>query len=368
MTDESPIRSDQKSLALLVAENVSAMLAYWDKNLICRFANSAYRQWFGRTRDEMVDRMHIRELLGPELYQKNLPFIMGALEGRAQTFEREIPRPSGGTRHSLANYYPDIVNGEVLGFIVHVADISAVKELEAERLRVRDLEAKNKELEQFTYIASHDLQEPLRTISNYIEVIKSDHGQELNEHVRRFLDVIDRASARMSLLIRGLLDYSRLGRDRKMDSVDTKKTVMDVLKELESLIQETGARIHLGDLPTVKALGLELRQVFLNLIGNCIKFRRKDVPPELWIGSEKKGDLWEFSVRDNGIGIHPKHFGRIFTMFQRLHPREDYPGHGIGLAFCKKIVELHGGRIWVESDPGRGSTFCFTVPQSECEL
>jgi len=365
MTDDfHPSNYDQKSLALLVSEQVSAMLAYWDKNLICRFANSAYRQWFGKTREEMVNRMHIRDLLGPVLYQKNLPYITGALEGRAQTFEREIPVPSGGTRHSLANYYPDIVNGEVLGFIVHVADITAVKLLERERLRASELEAKNKELEQFSYIASHDLQEPLRTISNYIEVVKSDCGPQLNEPATRYLDVIDRAAQRMSLLIKGLLEYSRLGRDQTLSSVDSKRVVNDVLSDLGGLINDTGARVHVGELPTLHALGLELRQVFQNLIGNSMKFKRKDVPPELWIGCRKKNDLWEFSVRDNGIGIHPKYFGRIFTIFQRLHPEEDYPGYGIGLAFCKKSVELHGGRMWVESNPGAGSTFYFTIPQS----
>lgn len=348
------------SLALFVSDNVSAMLAYWDKDLICRFANMAYTEWFGKTKEEMIDKMSIKELLGP-LYEKNLPYILGALQGKRQTFEREIPIPTGGTRYSIANYFPDIVNGEVRGFCVHVADITSVKLLEKELIRLKAIEAKNKELEQFTYIASHDLQEPLRTISNYISIISKDNKQEMDEQVKKYLSIISQKTDRMSMLIKGLLDYSRIGRKSKLISVDTKKVIDNVISDLGNLIKTTRSIIHIGELPSLYVYETELRQVFQNLINNAIKFKKKNITPEIWIQCIKKDSEWEFSVKDNGIGIDPKHFDRIFNIFQRLNSELDYPGYGIGLAASKKIIEMHGGRIWIESNPGAGSTFHFTI-------
>ncbi len=347
-------------LALLVCDHISAMLAYWDKNLLCRFANAAYLEWFGKSKEEMIDKMTIDQLLGP-LYQLNLPYITGALEGKTQTFEREIPVPTGGIRYSIANYYPDIVNGEVKGFVVHVADITPVKLLEKELIRLKQLEAKNKELEQFTYIASHDLQEPLRTIRNIVDVVSKDYDAFLDDTLKNYLTVIDATTAKMSTLIKAVLEYSRIGSDRKIVKVDTKKIVNEVISDMKKSITGSRAILHIGDLPTLYAYENELLLVFHNLLSNAIKFSKKDVQPEIWIDAVKENDSWKFSVEDNGIGIDARYSERIFNIFQRLHSEFEYPGKGIGLAVCKKIIELHGGKIWVESSPGKGSAFYFTI-------
>ena len=165
----------------------------------------------------------------------------------------------------------------------------------------------------------------------------------------------------MQLLIKDLLDYSGIGYDKQLETIDCNKMLAEVLGDMETCIRETRAKINTGRLPVVKGY-TELRLVFQNLIGNAIKFRKQECDPVVDISAVSKNNEWLFSVHDNGIGIEPEYFDRIFTIFQKLHSRKEYPGSGIGLAHCKKIIGMHGGRIWVESEPGRGSTFYFTIP------
>lgn len=226
------------------------------------------------------------------------------------------------------------------------------------------IQLKNKELEQFNYIASHDLKEPLRTVSNYVQIIKEDYSEKLNDDVNRHLNTIDKATERMSVLIKSLLDYSKLGKDRKPVLIDCNVLVNDVIADLFKLIETNKAQITINHLPILLAYETELRQVFQNLISNAIKFKKKDSVPEIKIGYINNKTTHEFYVSDNGIGIEPKHFDRIFHMFQRLNKSQDFEGHGIGLANCKKIIEIHGGELWVESEFGKGSTFKFTIQKS----
>lgn len=226
------------------------------------------------------------------------------------------------------------------------------------------IQLKNKELEQFNYIASHDLKEPLRTVSNYVQIIKEDYSEKLNDDVNRHLNTIDKATERMSVLIKSLLDYSKLGKDRKPVLVDCNVLVNDVIADLFKLIETNKAQITINHLPILLAYETELRQVFQNLISNAIKFKKKDSVPEIKIGYINNKTTHEFYVSDNGIGIEPKHFDRIFHMFQRLNKSQDFEGHGIGLANCKKIIEIHGGELWVESEFGKGSSFKFTIQKS----
>ena len=223
------------------------------------------------------------------------------------------------------------------------------------------MELKNKELEQFNYIASHDLQEPLRTVSNYIQILEEDFSKELSGEVRNHLHTIGRATTRMSMLVHSLLDFSRLGQNRKLVFTDCGFVVKNVIADLDRLIKTTGAVITVGDLPVINAYETELRQLFQNLINNAIKFRRTNTTPEINIGCKDKDDYFEFYVTDNGIGIAPRHFDRIFQIFQRLNPDKEFEGYGIGLAYCKKIVEMHGGKIEIESIVGKGSTFKFSI-------
>ena len=226
---------------------------------------------------------------------------------------------------------------------------------------VKKLEQKNKELEQFAYIASHDLQEPLRTVTNFALALTEDYGEQLDENANKYLDSMNNATERMRTLIRCLLDYSRLGRERKLSFVDCTKIVQDAAADLSNAINETDAQIVIDKMPKLNVFETEMRQLFQNLISNAIKFRRKELQPQIKIASQKLENKWEFSVSDNGIGIDAKYFDRIFQIFQRLHGKNQYAGYGIGLSNCKKIVELHGGEIWVNSVVGIGTTFTFTI-------
>ncbi len=225
----------------------------------------------------------------------------------------------------------------------------------------KKLLAQNKGLERFTYIASHDLQEPLRTINSFIGLFKEEYSDTLDEHGRLYLSYISHSSSRMSELIKSLLDHTRIGREKKIEPVSCNQLVQEVLDDLKILIDESKAQIEIGKLPEFNAYKVELKQLFQNLINNAIKFRKPGVDPILHIGAEFKKNRWIFSVRDNGIGIEEKYLERIFEIFQRLHNRQEYEGTGIGLAHCKRIVELHNGTIWVESKPNKGSTFYFSI-------
>ena len=235
-------------------------------------------------------------------------------------------------------------------------DILREKEILANQLSVA-----NKELEQFSYLASHDLQEPLRTISNYIKVFEEDYSENLDETAHKYLSSVNMAANRMSQLIQSLLEYSVFGRNRKLISVDCAQLVGNVIRDLNQLMKTSGAVVEVGDMPTLKLYEIEVHALFQNLITNAIKFQDKNRKPKIKIRAEEIDDVWTFSISDNGIGIESKYFERIFQIFQFLNPRSSFEGTGIGLAYCKKIVELHSGKIWVKSTLGKGTTFYFTL-------
>ncbi len=237
-----------------------------------------------------------------------------------------------------------------------------VKAMEAE-YQIKSLEVKNKQLEQFNYVASHDLQEPLRTITNFSLVLKKNYGKDLDSAANQYLDFIIQSSERMRNLILGLLGFSRLGKESVLTEVNCQQLIQNVQMDLQASIAEKGAIITVDKLPNLWGYKLELRQLFQNLISNALKFRKKDNVPVIHIFCKKNKDRGEytFCVRDNGIGIEEKHHDKIFILFQKLHHQEDYKGTGIGLANCQKIVELHQGKIWVKSTYGEGSSFFFTI-------
>ncbi len=221
----------------------------------------------------------------------------------------------------------------------------------------------NKELEQFAYITSHDLQEPLRSISVYVELFQKKYHEKIDEEADQYLSAIVRSTSRMQLLIKDMLEYSRIGHDDQITAVSSEQMVKAMLNDLSALLSETKTRVVLGRLPIINSYS-ELKLVFQNLVTNAIKFRNKEIETVIEISAEDTGDSWLFSVKDNGIGIEKEYFERIFVIFQRLHNQKQYPGSGIGLAHCKKIIELHGGTISVESVPGQGSKFSFTIPKN----
>jgi light-regulated signal transduction histidine kinase (bacteriophytochrome) len=247
------------------------------------------------------------------------------------------------------------------GFMMDITERKRAEEV-IERYAAK-LKRSNEELEQFAYVISHDLREPARMVKSYLELLESRYQGQLDEKADMFINHAVDGAERMQEMINALLDLSRIGtRGEEPAPTDAEAVLKRTLNVLERAIEETEADVTHDPLPTVMADKAQLAQVFQNLVANAIKFRREDVPPRVHISAEREDDEWVFSVADNGIGIDPEQADRIFQIFQRLHTREEYEGTGIGLALCKRIVERHGGRIWVESKPGEGSTFTFTLP------
>lgn len=274
------------------------------------------------------------------------------------------------TATSIANAKFILVSGAIFSLLVTLfLAFVIIREL---NLRTRNekqlsennaaLERKNKEIEQFAYVASHDLQEPLRSISNFTTLL----GHKLKSHpeaaIHEYMRIITSGTQRMSTLIFDMLEYSRIGRDMTPARINCNELVQSIVKDMHSAIETSHAEIRVGKLPVVMGYS-HLRSLFQNLLANAIKFQKPDEHPVINISATDLGKEFEFRVQDNGIGIDPAYFDKIFLMFQRLHSRSEYVGTGIGLAQCKKVVELHGGHIRVESEPGNGSTFIFTLPK-----
>jgi PAS domain S-box-containing protein len=252
--------------------------------------------------------------------------------------------------------------GNIIGFTKVTRDLTD-KMLAAEAIQqhLTELQLKNKELEQFVYIASHDLQEPLLTVNSFVELLKEEYGHLFDEEGKLYMGYINEATGRMRNLIKDLLDYSDIGREKGIEQVNVNELLTNIVSDLDQRFAVTGAQITFDNMPTTTAYATELRQLFQNLITNALKFYRKGVPPVIEISAEPLKKGWKFHVKDNGIGIEPQHNEKIFLIFQRLHNRDAFSGNGIGLANCKKIAVMHNGDISVDSVSGEGSVFSFTI-------
>lgn len=234
-------------------------------------------------------------------------------------------------------------------------------------LKSEELSASNQELEQFAYVASHDLQEPLRSITNFVGLLEKKSGDK-NKDTELYFKFILTATSKMQSLIKDLLDFSRVGRNMSFTQVDCNQILKETIVDLDLSIQESQAKITSDFLPVLPGNGTELKRLFLNLISNAIKFRTKERTPEIAITVEEKVSEYLFAIKDNGIGIKEQYIPKLFVIFQRLNKAEDYSGTGIGLATCKKIVNQHNGKIWIESKWGEGTTFYFTLPKENLKI
>jgi PAS domain S-box-containing protein len=287
-------------------------------------------------------------------------------DGQVINFETQLRRKNGEVFDTLVSVQ-EIVLDDLDCLLFICRDVSERKAMEA---RTRDLlirlDASNKELEQFAYVTSHDLQEPLRMISGYAQLIERRYRGRLDADADEFIAFLVDGAKRMQAMIRDLLEYSRVDRlGGQFTRFDMGEVLGDARANLGAALAETGGRVETGAMPMVTADRSQMLRLFQNLIGNALKYRSADRQPLVTVTAEQGAEGWIFSVADNGIGIDSAYFDRIFLVFQRLHTREHYDGTGIGLAICKKIVERHGGRIWVESDPGQGSVFRFSLPDAQ---
>ena len=308
----------------------------------------------------------IHKYIHPDDQSRVLSAINEAIRTKS-TFEleHEVLLTDGSVGWTFSRAIPiQDQKGKITEWFGAASDITDRKRAEKEREElIQELERSNRELQQFAYVSSHDLQEPLRTITVYAQLVQNRYQGKLDEKGAKYLTYMFNAATRMSSLITDLLAFSRVGsRVEPFQPVEMESVLNDVLTNLKVTIEESGAEITHDPLPQVEGDRGQLTQLLQNLVANGLKYQKKEAAPRVSISVERLDDEWLFGVHDNGIGIDPQFYDRIFIIFQRLHKREEYSGTGMGLAICRKIVERHGGRIWVESRPGEGASFYFSLP------
>jgi len=371
--DITPAKASQQASAHLAAIVESSDDAIIGKDLdgMITSWNRGAEQVYGFTAQEAIGRSVA--ILAPPDRQEEISSILRRIQAgdRIAPYETKRLRKDGTVIDISLTVSPiKDAGGRIVGASAIGRDITLAKRAEEALLeahevlreRTAELVQFNTELQRFTYVASHDLQEPARTVSNFCELLERRYGERLDDRGREWVGYAVAGSRRMQKLIADLLEYSRLqGRMNLFVPTDCAAALEDALDNLRSSIGEMRARITHDPLPSVMADASQLVQLFQNLIGNAIKFRGEGTP-RVHVSAEPREKEWIFSVRDNGIGIEPRHRDQIFEVFRRLHPQGKYSGTGIGLAICKRVVEQHHGRIWVESEPGRGSVFHFSLP------
>jgi PAS domain S-box-containing protein len=359
---EEALRKSESRYKTLV-DNLPQKVFLKDRNMVYISCNTSFARDLGIDIEEFGGKtdydFFLKELA--DKYRADDKRIMES--GATEEFdEGYIKDEQGLIIHTVKTPIRD-ENGEVAGLLGIFWDITEQR-LAEERLKktLKDLARSNKELEQFAYVASHDLQEPLRMVSSYTQLLERRYKDKLDTDANEFIAYAVDGANRMQRLIQDLLVYSRVSsKGKPLTPTDCNAVLGTVRINLSVAIEENNARVTHDELPIVTADDTQLVQVFQNLIGNAIKFHSEE-PPRIHVSAEKNKKEWIFSVRDNGKGIDPQYHERIFVIFQRLQGKGEYPGTGIGLAICKRIIERHGGRIWVESEPGEGSTFYFTLP------
>ncbi len=365
ITDITERKRNDERLRVII-ESAPAGVVMVDHDGRIALVNTLTETLFGYPRAELLGQSI--EMLVPDRYRSghgdlrqrflNSPNTRRMGEGRDLHGLRK-----DGTEFPVEIALNPIITQEGLSVLGVVTDITERKRAEAElRKKTDELLRSNRDLEQFAYVASHDLQEPLRAVAGCVQLLQARYGGKLDARADEFIQHAVDGANRMRTLIDDLLTYSRIGRDEQPSQrVDCNRVLAEALRNLTIAIRESQTEITHDPLPTIQGKAAELTLVFQNLIANAIKFRRSDGPVRVHIGATPRGEEWLLSVKDNGIGIDAPYLERIFVIFQRLHTRQEYPGTGIGLSLCKRVVEHHGGTIWAESTPGAGTTIFFTL-------
>jgi PAS domain S-box-containing protein len=356
-----------------IFESANDAIVTIDERGIIISANPTTEEVFGYTLPEVIGHSVSRLIPSPHREQHDdyiAQYVATGVGGDVIGIRREVTgQRKDGTLASLDLSVSAIVLDDRRLFTGILRDITSRKN--AERMLEQysqELKRSNAELEQYAYVVSHDLKEPLRMVTSFTNLLEEELRKGLSNDARRYMRFVSDGAGRMRTMIEDLLDYSRVGRgDMEMEATDLTEAVATALENLAISIQESGVEVQIGELPPVSGVPSLLLRLFQNLIGNAIKFRG-DRKPVIQIGAEQDGETWKLFVRDNGIGIESQHLERVFQVFQRLHRRDEYEGSGIGLAVCRKIVERHGGQLWVESVKDEGSTFWLTFPVDESVL
>jgi PAS domain S-box-containing protein len=349
----------------LILKSALDAIVMIDKNHKITFWNPQAEKIFGWDSQQAIGKNLLRTILSKELvhYKSCNDFIQKNESRNIEKRNEFIAIRKDGQELPIELTLVNINEKEhQLHYCLFIRDISnrKAKEIEIEQQN-KALIKQNKELEQFNYIASHDLQEPLITLIGYSNLLKEEYDTVLDQEGQLFLQFISQSAARMRSLIKGLLEYTRISTAENLFPTNLNNLVHDCISNLTDKINSSDAQITVVPLPTINCSPIYMSSLFQNLLSNAIKFTKKDTPPQITISYEEREQDWLFKVQDNGIGISKKSQTEIFIMFRRLHNQDDYTGHGIGLAHCKRIVELHNGELWLESSTGAGCTFLFTI-------
>ena len=366
MTFDITALKDAERKLRTVMESSPLGICIIDANYRCSYTNPAWQKIAGLSFAESLGDGWRATLHPTDRERVHAQWAEAATAGLNFSSEHRFLRPDGSVVWTRVNAAAMQEAGRVVGYVGMVEDVSEKHAMDlALAQNAAALARSNDELEQFAYVASHDLQEPLRMVTSYTQLLRKRYSERFDQDANEFMAYIVEGGQRMQALITDLLNLSRVNSTKKASgSVAVAQVLTDALAVLKLRIDECNAVITHDDLPTVEGDARQLGQVLLNLIGNALKFRGPK-PPHIHIGAKREDGCWHFSVADNGIGIDARFFERIFVIFQRLHTRTEFPGTGIGLAICKKIVERHGGKIWVDSVPEQGTTFHFTLASAD---
>ena len=358
---------ESESRFATLADASPVMIWMTDKDNLCYYFNKAWLDFTGKKFEEELGTGWLKNVHPDDMILLN--DIAPQLNAYAEySVEYRLRRKDGTYRHILEIGTPRFLpDSKFAGYMGSCLDISEMKLVQNELSNyANELKRSNEELEQFAYVASHDMQEPLRMIASYIQLIQRGLESGRTDGLTEFMGFVLDGTSRMQALISDLLQFSRVSRKgNPFTRVDMNETARIAVGHLQQKIKENNATVNFGSMPVVFGDSFQLIRLLQNLADNAIKFKHPDRKPEINISVEERDSDWLFKVSDNGIGIEDKFYNRIFVIFQRLHTRNEYEGTGIGLAVCKKIVERHGGEIWVESEEGKGSTFYFTIKKQQ---